>query len=219
MEQLFPGIYRDSGKLLTPNLVPGFRSHSEEIVRKGREFRVWDPNRSKPAAAIAKGLKHWPLAEGSNVLYLGIANGNTSTFFSDIIGHDGVIYGVEVSARSMRDLNPVASRRGNIVPILANAKLPGSYGWVEKVDVVFQDVAAPDQGEILIRNCERFLKPGGAAMLALKARSIDVTMQPREIYRQEARKLEKRFSILEKRELDPFEKDHLFLVMRWKSRP
>jgi fibrillarin-like pre-rRNA processing protein len=214
MMQIFPGVWRKGGKILTENLVPGSRVYGEELVKdKKTEFRVWNPNRSKPAAAIARGLKNFPLKMGMKILYLGIASGTTASHFSDIIGRDGAIYGVEISERSIRDLNHVADKRGNIIPILANAKRPEDYSWVEHVDMVFQDVATDDQSEILIRNAERFLKKGGFAMLSIKSRSIDVTKPPREIYRQEISKLQKHFRILEKIELDPYEKDHMLVVM------
>jgi fibrillarin-like pre-rRNA processing protein len=214
MRQIFPGVWREGEKILTENLVPGSRVYGEELIKEKKiEYRVWNPNRSKPAAAIARGLKNFPLKKGMKILYLGIASGTTASHFSDIIRKDGAIYGIEISERSIRDLNHVAEKRGNIIPILANAKRPEDYSWVEPVDLVFQDVATDDQSEILIRNAERFLKPGGFAMLSIKSRSIDVTKPPREIYRQEVAKLDKHFRILEKVELDPYEKDHMLVVM------
>ncbi len=68
----------------------------------------------------------------------------------------------------------------------------------------------------MIRNCERFLKPNGFAMIAIKARSINVVKRPEEIYKQEIAKLKKHFKILDKVKLDPYEKDHLFVVMKRK---
>jgi len=185
------------------------------VQEKGVAYRVWDPHHSKPAAAIVKGLKALPLKKGTIILYLGAANGNTVSFFSDIVGREGVIYAVEVSSRSMGDLNLLASKRKNIIPILANAKLPSSYSWVEKVDLLYQDVATSDQSEILIRNAKQFLKKKGSAMMAIKSRSIDVTKKPDLVYKQELKKLKKYFTILEKKKLDPLEKDHLFLVMKF----
>lgn len=217
MRKIFPGVFRTDGKTLTKNLIPGFKSHSEELIKERKiEYRVWNPKRSKASAALAKGLKTWPLAPGSKILYLGIANGNTSSFFSDIIGPDGIIYGVEISERSMTDLNIVAEKRKNIIPILANAKLPTEYEWVEKVDIVFQDVATSDQSEIIIRNSKKFLKDDGYAMIAIKSRSIDVTKDPSIIYKQELEKLKNYFQIIEKVKLDPYERDHLFVVMKKK---
>ena len=216
MKQIFPGVWKKGNRLFTKNLLPGDKTYTKTLLKfKGNEYREWDPYRSKPAAAILKGLKTFPLKKGMKILYLGIANGTTASFFSDIIGKEGVIYGIEISERSIRDLNPVAEKRGNIVAILGNAKLPNEYSWIEKADIVYEDVATDDQSEILIRNCKEFLKPDGFAMIAIKARSIDVVKPPKTIYKQEISKLQKHFKILEKIELDPYEKDHMFLVMRW----
>jgi len=215
MDKIFPRVFRLGSKILTRNRLPGYRSHSEELLELGGvEYRVWNPNRSKPAAAIAKGLKTFPLKKGTKILYLGAANGNTVSFFSDIVGMEGIIYAVEISERSMGDLNSLAIKRKNIIPVLANAKLPSSYNWVEKVDVLYQDVATSDQSEILIRNAKAFLKKGGCAMIAIKSRSIDVTKKPDIIYKQESEKLSKHFKLLEKKKLDPYEKDHCFFVMK-----
>lgn len=202
-------------RLFTRALIPGDKNFTKSLVRHGgEELREWNPYRSKAAAAILRGIRNFPIRSKIKILYLGISSGSTSTFFSDIIGPEGIIYGVEISERSMRDITSVAERRGNIVPILADARKPETYSWVEPVDVVYQDVATNDQSEIIIRNSERFLKPGGHALLAIKARSIDVTRPPREIYKQERSKLEKVFEVLDFVELDPYEKDHALLVMR-----
>jgi len=214
MKEVFGGVWADRRRLFTASLVPGDDSFARSTFRKdGKEFREWDPERSKPAAAILRGIRHFPVVEGCKVLYLGIASGATASFFSDIVGKDGVIYGVEISERSVRDLNAVAEKRGNIVPILADARKPEEYAWVEPVDVVYEDVASDDQSPIIIRNAGRFLKKGGFAVIAIKARSIDVTKDPRKVYGAELEKLGKHFKILEKVELDPYEKDHLFVVM------
>ncbi|MBU0953481.1 MAG: fibrillarin-like rRNA/tRNA 2'-O-methyltransferase [Nanoarchaeota archaeon] len=215
MIPLFPGVWKHNKLLVTRNLVPGYRSLSEKLLTIGKqEYRVWDPNKSKPAAAIKKGLKTFPVAPGKTMLYLGIASGSTASYFSDIFGLDGTIYGVEVSERSIRDLTRLAEKRLNIVPILANAKKPQEYGWIEPVDLLFQDVATDDQAEIMIKNAEKFLAPGGTAMMVIKARSINVVKKPREVYAQEKKKLQRVFTIVEEVVLDPYEKDHLFLVLR-----
>ncbi len=213
-------ILREKGKFLTPNLVPGKKVYGEELVMKdGVEYRVWDYYRSKPAAALKNGLKFFPLERGMKILYLGIASGTTSSHFSDVIGSEGIIYGVDIAERVLRDLIAVAESRGNIIPILADARMPEKYEnqIFEKVDLVFEDVASPDQIEILIRNAQKFLKPKGHAMIAIKSQSIDVTKNPREIYKEALTVLEQHFEILEKVELDPYEKHHLFVVMKSKN--
>jgi fibrillarin-like pre-rRNA processing protein len=186
----FEGVFLIDGKLATLNLLPGETVYGEELVKIGKEeFRIWDLWRSKPAAAIKKGLKDFPIKKGSKVLYLGIASGTTASHFSDIIEKKGIIYGVEFSERVLRELIPHAEKRENIVPILGDARKPEEYRNIvmEKVDVVYCDVASPDEIELFIRNCLEFLKPKGYGMIAIKSRSIDVLKRPEEIYK-EARK-------------------------------
>jgi len=101
------------------------------------------------------------------------------------------------------------------VPMLADAAKPSSYcSLVGKVDVIYQDVAQPEQSGILFANARAFLRGGGHAMLALKARSIDVTKEPREIFRDEMEKLEREFEILDTKVLEPYEKDHAMFLMK-----
>jgi len=213
----FDGVFIIDRRIATVNLVKGQRVYGEVLINKeGKEYRVWDFTRSKPAAALKKGLKNFPLEKGMKILYLGVASGTTASHFSDIIGKEGVIYGVDIAERVLRELIPVAEKRGNIIPILADTRKPEDYGnqILEKVDLVYEDVASPDQIDILIRNCEKFLKTKGFAMIAIKSQSIDVTKNPKEVYREALTKLEKHFKILDKVELDPFEKFHLFVVLQ-----
>ncbi|MEM7823025.1 MAG: fibrillarin-like rRNA/tRNA 2'-O-methyltransferase [Candidatus Aenigmatarchaeota archaeon] len=216
MRQLFTGIWKKDSELLTSNLTPGQRFFSERLVMIGKqEYRVWEPHRSKPAAAIIKGLKQWPIKPGQKMLYLGIANGQTASYFSDILGNNGFIYGIEISERPFRELLLLAEKRKNIMPMIADARRPQDYDWIEEVDILYQDVATPDQSEIAIRNAKIFLKPGGFALIAIKSRSIDVTKEPKEIYQQEFKKLAECFTLVDKTELDPYEKDHMFAVLKF----
>jgi fibrillarin-like pre-rRNA processing protein len=200
----------------TPNLTPGKKVYGEELVTlDGREYRIWDPFRSKLAAALLKGLKELPIGSGSRVLYLGAASGTTASHVSDLVGLQGLVYCVEFSARSLRDLLISCTDRKNMIPLLADARAPESYRLlVGEVDLIYEDVAQPDQSEILLRNAEVYLKRGGYAMLALKARAVDVTAKPEEVYRQERRKLEQRMEIVDFRTLEPFERDHAFFLLR-----
>src|SRR3972149_12194569 len=212
-------IKKIAGKLVTENLVPGEKVYGEELIKKdGVEYRVWDFYRSKPATALKKGLKIFPVEEGMKILYLGIASGKTYSHFSDLIGKDGIIYGVDISKRVLREIVSVAEKRGNIIPILGDARKPEEYAGqiFEKVDIVYEDVASDDQIPILIRNCEAFLKPEGWVMIAIKSQSIDVTKDPQQIYKEALAELGKHFEILDKVELDPYEKHHLFVVMKKK---
>jgi fibrillarin-like pre-rRNA processing protein len=215
----FEGVFLINGKLATLNLLPGERVYGEELIKiGGNEYRIWDFWRSKPAAAIKKGLKEFPIKKGSKILYLGIASGTTASHFSDIVGKEGIIYGVEISDRVLRELVQHAEKRGNIAPILADARKLEDYRNIimEKIDVVYCDVASPDEIELFIRNSIEFLKPKGYGMIAIKSRSIDVTKRPEEIYKKARRKMEEIFEILDFKKLDPYDKDHGFFVVRLK---
>jgi fibrillarin-like pre-rRNA processing protein len=216
MDELFPGIYRIDKKLATPNLVPGHTVYNEKTVNvNGIEYRFWDPYRSKLAAAINKGLKEVPITPGTSVLYLGAATGTTPSHISDIVGKEGTVYCVEFAQRVIRDLISVCETRENMLPILADARKPASYGEYipQKVDCVYSDVAQPDQVRILSMNVDMFLKKGGKVLIAIKSQSIDVSRPPTAVYAEALKELEKKFEIIQKLELEPFEKDHLFVSL------
>ncbi len=203
-------------KLATVNLVRGNQVYGERLVEiDGVEYRLWDPYRSKLAAAIMKNIKENPINPSKLVLYLGAASGTTPSHVSDLVGPSGSIYCVEISSRPLRDLLVVCSRRPNMTPILADARQPSNYcALVGKVDVIYQDVAQPDQTDILLTNVKTFLQDGGHAVLALKARSIDVTKEPRDVFEDEMGKIEKEMEIVDAKVLEPYEKDHAMLLLR-----
>lgn len=219
----FEGVYQiilDTGekRLATVNLAPGVQVYGEQLVKvKGVEYRLWDPYRSKLGAALLKGLKRLPIKKGSRVLYLGAAAGTTLSHVSDIVGEDGIVYGVEFSPRAMRDfIKKVSTYRKNVVPVLADARFPERYlPYVEEVDVIYCDIAQPDQARILSDNADFYLEKDGSTLLAVKARSIDVSRKPVEIFKEEAKVLQSRgFKVEEALRLEPFDKDHVLILSR-----
>ena len=201
-------------KLATVNLIPGYKSCNEEsIIISDVEYRIWSPHNSKIGSALKKGLKILPCSSGSRILYLGIASGTTASYLSDIIGNKGLIYGVDFSARALRDLLPVAEKRGNIIPIFNDARKPEQYASVvETVDMIYCDVAQPKQARLFLDNAKMFLKGKGQSLLAIKARSIDVTASPEKVFEQECKELiSNDFRILQSLRLDPFQKDHMMV--------
>jgi len=205
-------------KLATENLVPGNQVYKEKLVlKKGIEYRVWDPFRSKLAASIIKDLEEFPFQEKSSVLYLGVSTGTTISHISDIVGPKGIIFGVEHSSRVARDfLDRVASHRKNIIPIIQDARQPQDYSSVyNKMDVVYCDIAQPDQTEIAISNCKLYLKNNGYLFLVIKTRSIDVTQPPKKIIEGELRKLKINFEILQQIDLHPYDKDHAMIIAKY----
>lgn len=205
-------------KLATENLVAGNQVYKEKLVnKKGIEYRVWDPFRSKLAAVIMNGLEIFPFKEKSKVLYLGVSTGTTISHISDIVGPGGIIFGVEHSSRVARDfLDRVASYRKNIIPIMQDARQPQQYFSVfGKVDVVYVDIAQPDQTEIAIANCKMYLKNEGYLFLVIKTRSIDVTKAPRKIIENEKKKLQTNFELEQVIDLMPYDKDHAIVIAKY----
>jgi len=196
--------------LLTRNLVPGRRVYSEETVaRDGLEYRVWDPFRSKLAAAILKGLSPDVIGVGAKVLYLGTSTGTTASHVSDLLGEEGLLVGVEFAPRVAREfLENVARERANVIPFVADARDPSRYS-VTTFDVVYCDIAQPDQTDIAIANCRMAMKKGGTLLLVVKARSIDVLKEPSRVFAEEkARLVAAGFAVHKIIELSPFDKDH-----------
>ena len=205
-------------RLATENLVPRNHVYKEKLViKKNVEYRLWDPFRSKLAAAIMNELEYFPFRNKTKVLYLGVSTGTTISHISDIVGPSGVIFGVEHASRVAREfLDRVAAHRSNIVPILQDARKPKEYFSVfGKADVVYVDIAQPDQTDIAIDNCKIFLKKCGHLFLVIKTRSIDVTKDPKRIIDKEIQKLKTEFDILQSIDLQPFDKDHAMVVARY----
>ena len=205
----------------TPNLVRGLTVYGEKIVKlDDEEYRIWDPFRSKLAAAMRKGLRDFPLKYGDKVLYLGASTGTTVSHVSDLIGNKGLVFAVEPAVRVARELiENVASKRKNVIPIIQDARRPESYFSVfGNVDLVYCDIAQSDQTEIAIKNCNNFLKKEGILLIVIKTRSIDVTMSPHSVVVRESEKLRKNnFHINQTINLDPFDKDHALVHATYSS--
>lgn len=207
-------ISEGSKRIITKNLTPGIRVYDEKLINiENEEYRTWNPFRSKLAALVIKGSSI-TIKKNYNVLYLGAANGTTTSHVSDIVT-DGTVFAVEFSPRAMKDLINVASSRMNLVPILSDAANPKSYqNMVPGVDFIYQDIAQRDQAGIAIRNAESYLKKDGILVLIIKARSIDSTRDPRDVADTEVRKLERIFKVNELVNLEPFHSDHFAVVAK-----
>lgn len=206
--------------LATQNLINGNSVYGEKIVKyEDIEYRLWDPFRSKLAGAILKGLRENPIKESSKVLYLGASTGTTVSHVSDIVGNNGIVFPVEPSVRVARELlENVSSKRNNIIPILSDARdYLKYYGYFGIVDVVYSDIAQPDQTMIAIDNSKSYLKDNGDLLIIIKTRSIDVLTDPKIVTQNEAKKLEaNNFTINQIINLEPFEKDHSLIHAKLK---
>lgn len=203
-----PGVFvvrggKEDG-IATRNLTPGESVYGEKRISVDEtvknddgtssttkvEYRMWNPFRSKLCAAIAGGADNIYMRPGSRVLYLGGASGTSVSHVADLVGPTGYVYAVEFSSRSGRDLISMASKRTNVVPIVEDARQPARYRMiVPMVDVIFADVAQPDQARIVAMNANWFLKVGGGILISIKANCIDSTAPPAEVFASEVQKM------------------------------
>ena len=203
-------------KLYSKNLVPGNKVYGEKLITfKGEEYREWDPYRSKLAAMVLEKPSVDFLSSELKCLYLGASSGTTISHLSDIV-YKGIIYGVEFAERSMRQLIQNTNSRKNIVPILGDANFPEKYAnsVFTNIDLVYQDIAQPNQAQIAIANCSYYLKDKGTLILAIKSQSIDSVQKPEKIYIQERKILEKAgYKISESFNIHKYAANHIILIV------
>ncbi|MFT4303453.1 MAG: fibrillarin-like rRNA/tRNA 2'-O-methyltransferase [Candidatus Woesearchaeota archaeon] len=209
------GVFKQGNSIYTLNLNPGKQVYGEKLLKQGnKEYREWNPKKSKLGAAILKGISQIGIMPTKTILYLGCSYGTTCSHVSDIVGEKGFVFGVDPMPRVMRDFYFLCEERENMAPIMEDANHPERYENIGKVDVVFQDIAQRQQVEIFLKNCKQFLKPKGTGILSVKARSIDVTKKPRHIFDNVRHQLSKNAKVVDYRELDPYEKDHCLFVIK-----
>ncbi|KAM0681560.1 Small subunit processome complex component [Glugoides intestinalis] len=218
----FSGVFIGRGKddvLLTKNMTPGTSVYGEKRISvslpdKKVEYRLWNCYRSKLAAGIASGLDNIFIKPKAAVLYLGAANGTTLSHVSEIVGKDTLIYAVEFSQRSGRDLVNLAMKRNNIIPIIEDARTPYKYRMlVPMVDVIFSDISQPDQSRIVMENAQYFLKDGGGILISIKASCVNSSIPAETVFADEVNWLKKnQFKPLEQVTLEPYEKNHAMVA-------
>lgn len=238
--QRFPGIFISTtpkeSLLITKNYAVGQTVYGEKHIQvedttnKNKnedgtplkiEYRVWNAFRSKLGAAIINGIRKIYMEPGSKVLYLGAASGTTISHVSDIVGDTGVVYGIEISERSGRDLTNMAKQRPNLIPIIEDGRKPWRYRMmVSMVDCIFADVAQPDQARIIAINAHYFLKNGGGFVFSIKANCIDSTASPEAVFDDQIQALRKEgFKVKEKVTLEPYERDHAVVTGTYRPPP
>lgn len=112
-----PISYDKEDARVTKNMVPGKAVYNEKKISVQNEdgskieYRVWNPFRSKLAAAILGGVHEIWVKPSARVLYLGAVSRTTVSHVSDVVGATGVVYVVEFSHKSGRDLVNMAKKR------------------------------------------------------------------------------------------------------------
>ena len=73
---------------------------------------------------------------------------------------------------------------------MEDARHPAKYRiLMPMVDVIFADVAQPDQARIVAINAHQFLKNGGHVVISIKANCIDSTAKPEVVFASEVKKM------------------------------
>lgn len=219
LKRIIERVYWLEGKrrtLVTLSAYGDVPVYGEKVFRLSTGiYREWVPYRSKFAAAFYKGLNGVDLKDSYKVLYLGASSGTTVSHVSDIVGEAGQVYSVEMAEEMAVNLVLLAEKRKNIFPIVDDARKPENYsGRVPKCDLLYQDVAQRGQTEIFIKNSDIFLKRGKIGIFAVKTRSIDVSMDPRDVVRNETAKLRAKFEVIKTIDLYPYQKDHALIILR-----
>jgi len=218
IKQLFENVFlieNDKKYIATKNLVKGKKVYGEELAQSNfGELRQWNHFRSKLAAAILKKLNKLPIKKSSKILYLGAASGTTASHVSDI-AENGKVFCIELSPRAAGKLIEICSERKNMIPIIADASFPLSYAYIEKVDLIYQDIAQKNQSEILIKNGGHYLKKDGNILLALKAGAISSTEKPERVIGGEIKKLREFFEIKQVIDLEPYHKAHAMIHLKY----
>ena len=209
------GVYRYKNKIFTENPVycKGYKVYDERIIKyNNKEFRSWNPYRSKLSAAIHNGLDRINLTEKSQILYLGAATGTTVSHLADI-SKNGFVYSVEKSPFAIKKLIDLCNIRKNIIPIMNDANKPENYNSiVPMVDFIYQDISQRNQSEIFINNIRKYLKDDGQGIIMIKARSIDVSIKPKKVYDNVIDILiQNNINIIRTIDLSKYEKDHAMI--------
>ena len=217
-KSVFNGFFEmDDGKksrFFTKNFVPGVSVYGEKLFKENNtEYREFAPQSSKLAAALRLDLKYFELKDSSLVLYLGSSTGTTVSHISDIL-IKGMVFGVDSAPVVMRELVFLAEQRKNIAPVLADASQPDQYkDLIVSVDFLYQDVAQKNQVDIFLKNLQ-FLKKGCLAFLVIKARSIDFSKKPEDVFSAVSEELKKHVSVLQEINISSFQKDHCMFICR-----
>jgi fibrillarin-like pre-rRNA processing protein len=209
-------VYENRDRIYTENLTPRKTVYTERLFKDGGiEYREWDARKSKLGAAIKKGSPNVGIRKGDVVLYLGASTGTTVSHVSDMVGKDGLVFALDFAPRVIRELVFVAQERKNVVPIIADANNIDSFkDRISEADVIFMDIAQKNQAEIFLKNVKAFLKKDGYALLAVKAKSVNIARKPKAIFNEIREELKKEVTIIDFRTLEPFELDHCIFICK-----
>ncbi|CAN1151852.1 rRNA 2'-O-methyltransferase fibrillarin 2 [Linum perenne] len=173
----FEGVYIAKGKnddaICTENLVPGEAVNGEELISvKNKdgietEYRIWDPSRSKLAAAIQCGVENIWVKPGSRVLYIGDVCETTVSHLSDLVGlmygQDRAVIGLAMNAQHFLRAGGhflAFTQADSIVPTSENGVAIESLRGEEKREFNILEMIELEQdhkGLVMVGGCYRKL--------------------------------------------------------------
>ncbi|CAN1173115.1 rRNA 2'-O-methyltransferase fibrillarin 1 [Linum perenne] len=215
----FEGIFIVKGKnndaICTQNLVPGEAVYGEELISvKNKdgieaEYRIWNPIRSKLAAAIQCGVENIWVKPGSRVLYMGDICGTTVSHLSDLVGPDGLVYAVGESDVVVN----MSEKRSNVIPIYADYFVSVTYRmFVSMVDVLCAVIDDNQEVCALVMNTLHYLRTGGHFLFSTKASYVFINSENEIAFKDIDPREQKEYKVHEKIELDQLHKDRVMTV-------
>lgn len=182
-----------------------------------RRLRLFEPARSKLAAALVRGWTGDVPSVGESWLYLGAASGTTASHVADLVGPEGRVYAVERSLRPFARLLALSERWSTLRPILADARDPVEYAsLVPPVDGMYVDISQADQLDIALRNVELLARGEGTRVLiALKTASMGRHRTASGHREFAERLLAEKVALFPSASLEPFHRGHFLVGGRW----
>jgi fibrillarin-like pre-rRNA processing protein len=201
-----PNFYEENGNLFSQS-ADGKSIYGEQVTNKGgKYFRLFSPLRSKLSSSMKLGLKP-EIKKGDHMLYLGAGAGTTASHLADSLS-SGKIFAIEFSPVPFIKLMSLSGVKENIYPILNDAQKPEMFGvFVDKVDIIYQDVSQPNQIEIFTRNMKFFKSERGILMLKTFSLRSDFSID------KEIKKITENFSVQQMKDISRFHRGHYAITV------
>ncbi|MCL4447807.1 MAG: fibrillarin-like rRNA/tRNA 2'-O-methyltransferase [Thermoplasmatales archaeon] len=201
-----PNLFEERGNLYSQSR-DGKSIYGEQVTNKGgRYYRVFSPLRSKLSSSIRLGLKP-DIRKGDHMLYLGAGTGTTASHIADSLSA-GTIFAVEFAPVPFIKLTSLSGIKDNLFPILSDAQKPEMFGmFIDKVDVIYQDVSQPNQIEIFAKNMGYFGVQRGILMLKTFSLRSDFSID------KEIGKIRESFSIQQIKDISRFHRGHYAITV------
>lgn len=199
-------LFEENGKLFTASRYAK-PVYGEDIIRRGNTYyRVFSPLRSKLSSSIRLGLKP-EIKKSYHVVYLGASTGTTVSHMSDIVS-EGIIFAIEFASMPFVKLMQLGLNRDNVMPMLLDASKPQTYGiFVDKVDMIYQDIAQPNQIDIFLNNMRFFNAKYGVLMFKT------YSMRAGSSIKDEINKIKNEFNVQQVKDISRFHKGHYAITV------